>query len=231
MKKIILPLDGMIEDEAFNIVNNIYRNNIRNEIWGFKVNDLLIDCGLNIIRKIKSKGFRVMADPKLYDIPNTMTNSIKKLIDAGADIITVHCMADYDPIEQMAPYLAGVTVLTSMKPENFERYGLINSINLKDRFNIPALVRNMTNIIDFKDYGYVVCSPMEVEKLSRFPIKKICPGIRPEWYQEKDDQERTTTPKDAVKAGADLLVIGRPILKSDNIIEAIKRTNEEIYSK
>ena len=55
MKKIILPLDGMIEDEAFNIVNNIYRNNIRNEIWGFKVNDLLIDCGLNIIRKEHKK--------------------------------------------------------------------------------------------------------------------------------------------------------------------------------
>jgi len=79
-----------------------------------------------------------------------------------------------------------------------------------------------------KNYGYVVCSPKEVESLNKYSMKKICPGIRPDWYQEKDDQKRTMTPKEAVKAGADLLVIGRPILRSDNIIEALRRTNNEM---
>lgn len=64
--------------------------------------------------------------------------------------------------------------------------------------------------------------------LNNIKCKKICPGIRPLWYQENDDQERTMTPKEAKEAGADLFVIGRPLLNSEDIIEAINKTNEEL---
>jgi len=90
MSRIILPLDGMEIHEAVFIVNAIKKVDPK-MIWGFKVNDLLIEHGVNIIQDLTHKGFNVMADPKLYDIPNTMSNSLKRLITAGAKIITVHC--------------------------------------------------------------------------------------------------------------------------------------------
>jgi orotidine-5'-phosphate decarboxylase len=61
-------------------------------------------------------------------------------------------------------------------------------------------------------------------------IKKICPGIRPDWYSQVDDQTRIATPASAVRSGADLLVIGRPILTADDIVAAVERTNDEIDS-
>ena len=77
-------------------------------------------------------------------------------------------------------------------------------------------------------YEYLVCSAQDLEPIRAVGIKKICPGIRPRWYLRDDDQARTATPAEAVKNGADLLVIGRPILKSDDLVGAVQRTNAEI---
>ena len=75
---------------------------------------------------------------------------------------------------------------------------------------------------------YLVCSAQDLKLIHALDIKKICPGIRPRWYLQDDDQERTATPAEAIKNGADLLVIGRPLLKSDDIVGAVQRTNAEI---
>jgi orotidine-5'-phosphate decarboxylase len=217
--KIIIPLDGMAEDIALQLIEEIHDKLPSDTIWGFKVNDLLLDCGLQIIKDIKSAGFKIMADPKLYDIPNTMTNSVNKLVEAGADIITVHCSTYYMPEESFEKYIAGVTVLTSFSENKILKiYGK----------RTENLLYTFTNFCNSFKYNYMVCSPKDISSLPPTACKLICPGIRPNWYQKKDDQKRTMTPKEAVKAGADLLVIGRPILNAKDIIEAIKKTNEEI---
>ena len=213
MNKIILPLDGLSYSEVMKMANDT-----KDLVWGFKINDQLIARGVSIVEELSKYG-NVMADPKLYDIPNTIDNSLKRLIKAGANIVTVHCSADYSPPDSYKKYLAGVTILTSMKQKSIEKYY---------RLNIPTTVLFMANEASQKGFSYVVCSPQEVGCLADLPIKRICPGIRPKWYQEEDDQERTTTPKEAIIAGADLLVIGRPLLKARNITDAIKRTNDEI---
>ena len=77
----------------------------------------------------------------------------------------------------------------------------------------------------------VVCSGHELVSISKIYTKKdfmkVVPGIRPTWYTEKDDQKRKMAPKEALKAGADFLVIGRPILNSKNILQTIKRLGGE----
>ena len=78
-------------------------------------------------------------------------------------------------------------------------------------------------------YEYLVCSAQDLKQIRHLSIKKICPGIRPLWYKEQDDQERIATPSEAISNGVHLLVVGRPILNADNIVNAIKMTNEEIW--
>ena len=78
------------------------------------------------------------------------------------------------------------------------------------------------------DASYMVCSGQELDLVRSLRIKKIVPGIRPVWYSTGDDQKRVVTPAMAIEKGADLLVIGRPIVKADDPADAAKRTLEEI---
>lgn len=216
MSRIILPLDGMTKERAMELAAAV-----RGLVWGFKVNDLLLEEGVKIIRELKPYG-NVMADPKLFDIPNTMENSLHKLIKAGADIVTIHCSALYKPPEGTEKIVAGVTVLTSF---DYKKCAMVH------RRDVGKAVSDFATFASDSSYEYIVCAGTDLKVLNKnIIIKKICPGIRPLWYQEQvDDQERTMTPADAVKAGADLLVIGRPILRASNPVEAIHRTSEEIY--
>jgi orotidine-5'-phosphate decarboxylase len=228
MEKIIIPLDGFESDEEImNVVFDIQEaETLLGEkiIWGFKVNDALIKYGCRIVEKLKMEGFRVFADPKLYDIPNTMFNSLESLIKAGADIISLHCSARYTPFKEVAPKVAGITILTSMDEGTCEFvYGGKPEAPIERMVNKFAIFARECN------YGYLVCSAKDLSFMPNMQgTKLITPGIRPRWYQETDDQKRVLTPREAINAGADLLVIGRPILKAENRVEAIIKTNKEI---
>jgi orotidine-5'-phosphate decarboxylase len=215
MSRIILPLDGMSTASALDLVKSIPVGLVS----AFKVNSLLLREGIGVVTKIVKMGHSVMADPKLYDIPNTMRNSVGALVNEGADIVTVHCSAGWNP-ESFSPFVAGVTVLTSMSDQDAASiYGVGVEV---------AVLRMAKRIKDFH-YGFMVCSVHEIRtvKASGFTGSIICPGIRPNWYPG-DDQTRTATVQDAVKAGADFVVIGRPILRADDIMEAVIKTNNEI---
>jgi len=213
MNRVILPLDGMTMERATETATQL-----RDLVWGFKVNDLLIDEGLASIRKLKFHG-NVMADPKLYDIPATMNNSIDKLIEAGADIITVHGSAMYHGELDQKAKLAMVTILTTFDEDK---------CNLIYSEPIAQMVKRFSSYATLTGYGYMVSSAQQLETLNPLPMKKICPGIRPSSYSVSDDQKQTMTPGEAIKAGADLLVIGRPILKADDPVKMLKEINEEI---
>jgi len=202
--KIIIALDGITEKKALSIARKL-----KGKVWGFKVNDLLFE-NPKIISKLKKIG-KVFADAKLHDIPNTVENSVKKLSVAGADLITVHASGGIEMMKA-AKKSAGrskilaVTVLTSEKA-NSEK------------------VVELTREAFRAGVDGVICSGRDLSSIqkilkSRFFLK-IVPGIRPNWYKNKDDQKQIMTPKEALKLGADYLVIGRPILNAKNPIRAL----------
>jgi orotidine-5'-phosphate decarboxylase len=213
--KIILPLDNVPWEKAFEIMQKT-----KGLVWGYKIRKTILEHGLKVIKEIKKFG-NVMLDFKLYDIPSAMTESLKLHIESGADITTVHCTSSYDPKSEglTKDHIAGVTILTSMGQNDFNHYYKGDSISdMVKRMTGDALVR----------YAYLVCSAQDLKNIRSLNINKICPGIRPLWYLKVDDQARIATPSEAIRNGADLLVIGRPILKSDNLIRAVERTNSEI---
>lgn len=212
MNRIILSLDNLVPRKVLDIAELLSPY-----VAGFKFNDLLIES-IDIIYATKWVNTKclIMADPKLYDIPNTMSNSYRKYLEAGADIVTVHASASWDAQDEYKDNLCGVTVLTS-----FTDNDLLFS-------NINDTVKQLAKRCYDWGYGYLVCSPQDLDLISDIKIKKICPGVRPEWYTTSDDQKRTMTPSEAISKGADYLVIGRPILESNDMISAVKRINKEI---
>jgi orotidine-5'-phosphate decarboxylase len=197
-KNIIIALDGISEGEALGIAKLF-----KGRIWGFKINDLLFDS--RIISKLKMSG-KVFADAKLHDIPNTVANSVARLSNAGADIITVHASGGVEMMRSAMKKagkskILGVTILTSelYKPD---------SVKKLCRDALKARVDG------------IVCSGQDLKSVKAIrgskKLLKIVPGIRPGWYKEKDDQKRIILPEEAFKNGADLIVIGRPILNSKN---------------
>ncbi len=220
-KRIILPLDNLNWKDASVIIQKTSEY-----VWGYKIRKVILQNGLKVIEEIKHLSHgqaNIMVDFKLYDIPMAITECLMDHIAFGADISTVHCTASYEPHPDIPPdKIVGVTILTSMRGEDFQKYyrgpGIIDT------------VKQMVKDAEKFQYGYIVCSPLELEFLKDFKIKKICPGIRPEWYTKDDDQIRVSTPAGATADGADLLVIGRPILEAHDMVEAIWKTHEEIMS-
>jgi len=204
--KVIIALDGISEKEALR-----FAKLLKGHVWGFKVNDLLFERS-GIINKLKKVG-KVFADAKLHDIPNTVSNSVKKLSSVGADLITVHASGGIEMMH-VAKRNAGkskiiaVTVLTS------------------NRGNVTNDVLGLAKDAIIAGVDGIVCSGHELPAISKIKgaekLIKIVPGIRPIWYKRKDDQSRVMTPDQAIKLGADYLVLGRPILYAKDPVEALK---------
>ena len=213
--RIILPLDNTPWEDARRIMQRT-----RGLVWGYKLRRSVLEHGLGVVAEAKQFG-KVMLDFKLFDIPSAMTESLAMHIEAGVDITTVHCTASYDPQSAglSADHIAGVTILTSTAEADFGRHYRGNTIS--------EMVAQMAREARGK-YAYLVSSPNELKQIGSLQMKKICPGGRPDWYAAADDQTRTATPAEAVRDGADLLVIGRPILKAEDMLEALERTNAEI---
>jgi len=220
--QLVISLDGTTKETAIKIAAKL-----AGKVWGFKINDLLFENGISIT-ELKKFG-KVFADAKFHDIPNTVANSITKLDAAGADLISIHAAGGVEMMKAarkaaVHSKVLAVTILTSLD-ENMIR--LIFGKSIKNTF--LKLVQD-ANIAGMDG---IVCSPQELKYLkekSEFKhLLRVVPGIRPAWYHESDDQQRILTPKEAVNLGADLLVIGRPILKAKNPAKAVEKILDEIY--
>nr|ALV85546.1 orotidine 5'-phosphate decarboxylase/HUMPS family protein [uncultured bacterium pA1] len=179
------------------------------------------------VAAVRERGGRVMFDGKFCDIPNTVAGATKAAVALGADLLTVHASAGAESIraavrEAGAAKVVGVTVLTSIgESECFEIFGdspegkVIDFAGTLAKCGAPA----------------VVCSPREASLLRHLPLLRITPGIRPAWA-ETGDQKRVLSPGDAVRGGADMLVIGRPITKPPAAVgtpaDAARRIADEI---
>ncbi len=216
--KLALALDVENQEEAFSILDQL-----GNEKIIIKIGYLLfIKEGSDLIKKIKKKGFEVFLDLKLHDIPNTVYNGVKSAVEIGADYLTIHTLGGKEMMEKAVEAkrgsdlkLLGVTILTSHN-EDYLKY-------LGTRYSLDQLALKLAKTAVSLGVDGIVSSPFEVRRLKE-EIKKefICvtPGIR--FSNSDDDQKRVATPEFAVKEGADILVIGRPIIKAENKKELIK---------
>jgi orotidine-5'-phosphate decarboxylase len=223
MPEIIIAVDGLTYQEAKEkgILKGLANACARKMIWGVKISDMLYSGDVTrIISDLKDEfGFGVMADVKLHDIRTTMENSINRLVHAGADIVTVHCSSNFRPKKaDLLRHLAGVTTLTSFTDLEVKW--------IYDK-NAEEIVKAFADIALMNHYESIFCSVKDLTYIQENPLRKICSGIRPHWHSDRNDQVRIASVKEAVRMGADAIVIGRPVIQADNLVEVI----EKIYSE
>jgi len=195
-----------------------------------KVNSALRACGYDLIGEIQSRGLRVFADLKLFDIGETLSIDGALLREAKPEILTVVCSAGVTALRALKAELPmtkvlGVTVLTSLKEADTQAMFTCSTEGAVMRFAQVGVAGNVDGLIS---------SAKEVAVLrAKFGmlLSLNTPAIRPAWAIVKDDDqnpERVMTPFMAIKAGADRVVIGRPIPQAPDPYEATMRTLEEI---
>jgi len=199
----------------------------------FKIGLELINTGKapELVNFIHGLGARVFYDIKLNDIPNTVGKAVKVISGFGVEMLTIHASSGSDAIRSAVKNrgqskIIGVTVLTSLKERDCRN--IFGNTSLKKVIQFADML--LKNGADG-----MVCSVVEariIRKLKRFKnFMIITPGIRPAWA-ENNDQERMATPREAILAGADYLVIGRPIIKPPqsigSSIRAVQLVIEEI---
>jgi orotidine-5'-phosphate decarboxylase len=191
------------------------------EVAGFKVGlELLMAEGPAAIESIASLGLPVFADAKLHDIPNTVAGAARRLCDAGARWVTVHAPGGVEMMRAAMSAMGdggvlAVTVLTSLDGPDLAASGVASS--LEDQIVLLAANAEMTGVEG------IVCAPGDITAVRArgIELKIFAPGIRPETWGSHD-QKRVGTPRAAIEAGADYLVVGRPITESSDPVEAAR---------
>jgi orotidine-5'-phosphate decarboxylase len=231
--RLVLALDIDSDREALGIVAEL-----KDDLGMFKVGHQLFTAyGPDIVRKITGRGGRVFLDLKYHDIPNTVAKASAEAVKLGVSIFNVHALGGLDMMKATAesaretaeqhnlpvPIVLAVTILTSMDEKSLRR-------ELKITRSLQREVCHLARLAQRAGMHGVVASPQEVKMLRRtvrgnFVI--LTPGVRPAWAG-KDDQKRVMTPAEAVEAGADYLVVGRPVLKAEDRKAAVQKILEEI---
>jgi orotidine-5'-phosphate decarboxylase len=173
--------------------------------------------GDSFLKDVSASGKSIFLDLKLHDIPNTMAKAIESLSSLPIKMLTLHSTAGPEALAKCSQvadkflpdtHLLAVTVLTSMNKDNLNAIG-VNT-------DIPEQVDNLARLSVESGINGIVSSPLELVRLRpKLPTETIfvTPGIRP-IGSSSGDQKRIMTPKQAANAGADFLVIGRPILEA-----------------
>ena len=228
---LIFPLDVASMEEA-----KRYIELLAERVGLFKVGlELFIRCGTEVIDFIQSQtAARVFLDLKLHDIPATVGRAMSRITDLGVAFATVHVAENRRMLEAAVEGSAGkvgvlgVTVLTSVSAKDLESAGY-RPVFYDD---VPQLVLQRAQQAHEAGCAGVICSGHEAGQIKeRFgkDFLAVTPGIRPAWtFNAKEDQRRITTPAQAISAGADYLVIGRPIRDAEDPRQAAVRIAEEI---
>jgi orotidine-5'-phosphate decarboxylase len=181
--------------------------------------------GHQAISYASNKGFKIFLDLKLHDIPNTVKKSIKGLVSLPIDMMTIHTSGGLEMMKTAKKAvdgtdikIFGVTALTSLSDED---------TSLIFKRTAAEQVNTMLDLAEQAGIDGVVCSPHELSLVTkRESLLSITPGIR--LKDSNDDQNRVMTPKDALKQGANFLVIGRPITEAKNIKKALLEIHNSI---
>ena len=229
--KIILPLDVPDEAAALRLVGLL-----AGKVGFYKVGlELFTRCGPAIIDRIKAAAHeangeagRIFLDLKLHDIPNTVAGAVRAAAALDVDMLTVH-LSGGGPMLRAASaaggslLLLGVSVLTSTDEATLHETGVPGALDEQ--------VTRLAQLGVASGLRGVVASPHEIRPLrARFGagLTLVIPGVRPAWVGGADDQRRVMTPREAVEAGADFIVVGRPITAQPDPAAAAARIIDEI---
>ncbi len=234
MSQLIVALDVPGAEEAERLIDELYELDVI-----FKVGmEAAYGYGHRIFPYLESRDVRYFTDLKLHDIPRTVGAAIRQLVRPGAHIINVHALggdemmraavenanARADELGLSRPHIFAVTILTSHGVADLGELGLTGGPG-ENAIRLAALARDA-------GCSGVVCSAHEVADLKSFfghDFLTLTPGIRP-FGASHGDQKRVMTPAMAVAAGADYLVVGRPITEAPNPLDAAKAILKEMQS-
>lgn len=179
--------------------------------------ELFTAQGPSVVKAVQARGSRVFLDLKFHDIPNTVAHAVKSSAGLGVAMTTLHASGGPVMLEAAAKAAEGsellllaVTVLTSMDSAQLGSTGI--NVDPKEQ------VLRLAGLASDAGIGGIVCSPLEVAAIRESrarDLRIVTPGVRPAWAAT-GDQKRVMTPAQAVAAGSDWLVIGRPITAAEN---------------
>ena len=231
--KLIVALDVDSTDRALDLFEAL-----RETVGMFKIGSQLFTAtGPEIVRKIVARGGRVFLDLKFHDIPNTVAAAGIEATRLGVSIFNVHASGGAEMMKRAAeavaetatreglakPKVIAVTLLTSLDQKSLEQIGFDNES--------PSLVARLARMADDCGLDGVVASPQEIDIIRQTITNPdfliVTPGIR-SGSKPRDDQRRTLNAAEAIRAGADYLVVGRPILNAANPVEQARKFVEEI---
>lgn len=228
MSRIIVALDYEDRLQALQLVDQLDPARCRLKVG----KEMFTRFGPGFVEVLQGKGFEVFLDLKFHDIPNTVAKAVAAAADLGVWMVNVHASGGRSMMETTArelerfgddrPLLIGVTVLTSLTDED------LADIGWKESARDAAL--RLANLASESGLDGVVCSAREASALRRQcggEFALVTPGIRPA-FAAQGDQKRVMTPAEAVAAGSDYLVIGRPITAAQDPMEALKRIEQEL---
>lgn len=229
---IIVALDVPTADAALKLAQQVAP-----AVGAFKIgSELFTAAGPDIVRRIRQTGAAVFLDLKFHDIPNTVSKSVASATRLDVQMLTIHTSGGSEMMraaEQSAqqtamqsglakaPLVLGVTVLTSMDGNALSEIGV--------ETNVGKQVERLATLAVKSGLRGLVCSPLEITALRQIlpaHVQLVTPGIRT-GAEKADDQKRTLTPREAMDAGANWLVIGRPIYAAETpraAAEAILKT-------
>ena len=228
-KRVIVALDNKNLSEITNLVKKT-----KSHAFGFKIGkEFFYNYGIEGYKKIYKLSNNIFLDLKLHDIPNTVERALNALIKLKPILTTIH-ISGGDEMQKVTSNLKknktkilGVTILTSLNSSQTKKY-----YNNK---NVNQLVKKFAQNAKKNNLDGIVCSPLELKTVRKVVGSKmliVVPGIRLENQNNtKDDQKRILTPKEAIKLGADYLVVGRPIVESNNPLKTIIEINKSINEK
>ena len=203
----------------------------------FKIGKELFTAeGPRAVGMVRSHGGHVFLDLKFHDIPNTVASACGAAVKLGVWMLNVHALGGRPMLEAAAravkkaagelkvqkPFLLGVTVLTSISEKDLQEVGIGEKVD--------AEVERLARLAEACGLNGVVASPQEIENVREAcgrDFQIVTPGVRPPWA-ESSDQKRVMTPSAAIRLGANFIVVGRPITKAKDPLQAAKKILEEI---
>ena len=192
---------------------------------------LFTRTGPDIVKKLKQAGKKIFLDLKFHDIPNTVTHAVEAAAALDVDLLTVHAgggaamiKAAREAVGDEGPRILAVTILTSFSVDDAQEvWG-------KQLNSMREEVARMAQLASDAGAHGVIASPLEAETLKRrhgADFLVVTPGIRAAGGK-LGDQQRTATPGDAIRAGADYLVVGRPVIEAKDPVAVVTQMHEEM---
>lgn len=227
-KPILVALDYDNKNHALQLIEKLDPNMCRLKVG----KEMFTLFGPQLVKDIHDRGFDLFLDLKFHDIPNTVAKAVAAAAELGVWMTNVHASGGLAMMEaaknallpygDKAPMLIAVTVLTSMSDDDLKLLGI----------NVPAFehVQRLAKLTQQAELDGVVCSAQEATALKSLlgqDFKLVTPGIRPVG-SDAGDQHRVMTPPQAIAAGSDYLVIGRPITKAADPLAALQAIHQSL---